>query len=369
MTNHTQGYGIAPPPPDWLRQGLEAEARAALAEPKPDSPTPNLQAPTLEQPTPYVGLFTVRTGNQWIEEAKTRPIPKMLFDVLWYEGEICILFAGSNQGKSILAVQIGDSISRGVAIVGFQLEANKQPVLYFDFELSDKQFETRYSDNYTGHYTFDEGFLRVEMNGDADTPANAAAFDELIIQSMEEAVLQYGAKVLVIDNLTFLRSTEAENAKEASPLMKQLKALKKKYDLSMLILAHTPKRDQCRPLTQNDLQGSSRLMQFADSSFAIGASARDNGLKYLKQIKVRNTAFVFDSDNVALCQIHKPTNFLQLGFVGFGNEQEHLKANTDKDTQGRKERAQELKSKGFNNSYIARELGISEGAVRKYFKS
>ncbi len=55
------------------------------------------------------GLFTVKTGNRWIEQAKTRPIPKMLFGEFWFEGEICILFADTNLGKSILAVRFPES--------------------------------------------------------------------------------------------------------------------------------------------------------------------------------------------------------------------------------------------------------------------
>ena len=272
------------------------------------------------------------------------------------------------RAKSILAVQIADAISRGIPIHGFRLEAARQKVLYFDFELSDKQFEKRYSVDYKNHYSFDEYFLRVEMNSDADIPESATGFDLMVIQSIEQAVLLHGVKVIILDNLTFLRSTEAENAKEASPLMKQLKALKTKHDLSMLILAHTPKRDQSRPITQNDLQGSSRLMQFTDSSFVIGASTRESSLKYLKQVKVRNTAFVFDADNVPLCQIIQPNNFLQLDLIGYAHEQEHLRAITEKDTEGRKEKAHEMKAKGMNNVQIAKELGVSEGAIRKYFK-
>lgn len=317
----------------------------------------------------HVGIFTIKPGNDWIRQAKERPIPKKLFDVFWFEGEICILFASSNQGKSILAVQIADSISRGQPVKGFGLEAEPQVVLYFDFELSDKQFETRYSLEYAHHYIWHENFLRVEMNPDADAPETASGFDSYLNQSIEEAIIQTGAKVLIIDNLTFLRSTEPESAKEASPLMKHLKALKKKYELSLLILAHTPKRDQSRPITQNDLQGSARLMQFCDSSFAIGASARDSALKYLKQTKVRNTAYVYDADNVAVCQIHKPGNFLQLELLGFAHEGEHLKAVNEKDTEARKEKARDLKAQGMNNVQIAKELGISEGAVRKYFKN
>ena len=80
------------------------------------------------------GLFTVKTASRWIEQAKTRPIPQMLFGELWFEGELCILFADTNLGKSILAVQIGNSISKGEQIGGFILETPKQSILYFDFE-------------------------------------------------------------------------------------------------------------------------------------------------------------------------------------------------------------------------------------------
>ena len=44
------------------------------------------------------GLFTVKTASRWIEQAKTRPIPKMLFGEFWFEGELCILFADTNLG-------------------------------------------------------------------------------------------------------------------------------------------------------------------------------------------------------------------------------------------------------------------------------
>ena len=81
-----------------------------------------------------IGIFSVKLANKWLEDASKRPIPNMLFSELWYEGEICILFADTNLGKSILAVQISNSISKGEQIHGFKLEAQKQPILYFDFD-------------------------------------------------------------------------------------------------------------------------------------------------------------------------------------------------------------------------------------------
>ena len=98
------------------------------------------------------GSLIIKEANTWVEEAKNRPIPNMLFSELWYENEICILFADTNLGKSILAVQIADSISKGIAIPGFKLESPPKKVLYLDFELSDKQFENRCSENYQNHY-------------------------------------------------------------------------------------------------------------------------------------------------------------------------------------------------------------------------
>lgn len=312
------------------------------------------------------GLFTVKTASRWIEQAKTRPIPKMLFGEFWFEGELCILFADTNLGKSILAVQIGNSISRGEQIRGFKLETPKQPILYFDFELSDKQFENRYSIKFEQHYNFDNNFIRVEINPDAVIP-EAQTFEDYLNHSLERSITETGAKVLIIDNLTYLKN-ETEKAKDASPLMKHLKALKIKYGLSILILAHTPKRDLSKPITRNDLQGSKMLINFCDSSFSIGESHSDKNLRYLKQIKQRNTEQIYDAENVCVCQIDKPLNFLLFEFVNFGKEWEHLKQHTEKDKENLNEKVNELKQQGRSLREIGAELGISHMKVSRILK-
>lgn len=315
------------------------------------------------------GLFTVKTANRWIEQAKTRPIPKMLFSELWFEGELCILFADTNLGKSILAVQIGNSISKGEQIRGFKLETPKQPILYFDFELTDKQFEGRYcvqnkiEDIYEHHYEFDSNFIRVEINPDATIP-ESQSFEDYLNQSLERSIIETGAKVLIIDNLTYLKN-ETEKAKDALPLMKHLKALKNRYGLSILALAHTPKRDLSKPITRNDLQGSKMLINFCDSAFSIGESHSDKNLRYVKQIKQRNTEQIYDSENVCVCQIDKPFNFLLFEFVNFGKEWEHLKQHTEQDKENMNDKIFELKGQGKSLREIGVELGISHMKVSR----
>ena len=66
------------------------------------------------------------------------PTQKSLWLSLWHEGEVACLFADTNMGKSIYAIQIADHVSQS------------RPVLYFDFEMSDKQFQLRYTDANNG---------------------------------------------------------------------------------------------------------------------------------------------------------------------------------------------------------------------------
>ena len=312
------------------------------------------------------GLFTVKTANKWIEQAKTRVIPKMLFGEFWFEGELCILFADTNLGKSILAVQIGNSISNGIGIQGFLFEANGQLVLYFDFELSDKQFENRYSINYQEHYIFHDNFIRVEINPDAIIP-DCQSFEDYLYTSLELSIKETGAKILIIDNITYLK-TETEKAKDALPLMKHLKALKNKYGLSILALAHTPKRDMTKPITRNDLQGSKMLINFCDSSFSIGESNTDKNLRYIKQIKSRNTEIIYDSENVCVCQIDKPKNFLKFEFLDFGTERSHLKQPTEGDNENLIQKIIELDEQGKSLRDIGKDLGITHMKVSRILK-
>lgn len=274
-------------------------------------------------------LLEVKTANKWIEQASRRPIPRMLFSEFWFEQELCILFADTNVGKTILAVQIADSISRGKSIPGFKLETKAQKVIYCDFELNDKQFQSRYSRNYEYPYQFSDNFLRVEINPDADFPEDAS-FEFALSNAIERVITDNGAKIVIIDNITYLRH-ENERAKDALPLMKHLKRLKSKYNLSLLVLAHTPKRDLTKPLTRNDLQGSKVLMNFCDSSFAIGESSSDSSFRYIKMIKVRSTEHIYDSYNIMVCQITKPDNFLHFNFLHLDSEYKHLKMVTERD--------------------------------------
>ena len=92
-------------------------------------------------------------------------------------------------------------------------------------------------------------------------------------------------------------------------------------------------------------------------------------LRYLKQIKQRNTEERYGADNVCLFQINKPDCFLQYEFVDYSREWEHLRQLTDKDRDELKEKVTELKQQGKSLREIAAVLGISKAKVEWLLKS
>jgi hypothetical protein len=176
------------------------------------------------------------------------------------------------------------------------MEAPAQKVAYCDFELSEMQFLKRYSGDDGSIYKFSPNLLRVEIDPDAECP-QGYSFEDYLKMSLEKVAVDHGVKIFVIDNITYLNN-ETEKASFALPMMRWLKDFRRKYDLSILILAHTPKRDPSRPITKNDLAGSRMTMNFCDASFAIGGSTKGSQIRYIKEIKQRNEPFRYDSDNV-----------------------------------------------------------------------
>jgi len=339
---------------------IEIVARAETWKPVPPPPKP-------------LTAFTIKSANECVRDANKRPRARKVYGELVMEGELTIIFGSTGTGKSTFAVQVGDRAASGISDEHFSVETGPLRVLYVDFELSDRQFAARYSikgdDGFNcDSYVWSENFFRAEIDSKNYDPSNYESLSTYMAEQIQVAVEMYKAQLLIVDNITWLKEG-TETAKDALPLMKSLKRLKDAHELTVIALAHTPKRDAARALSINDLQGSMMLGNFADAVTAIGQSAKDKSVRYIKQIKVRTEEKQFDADNVAVFQNIKPDSFLKFDFLRFGYEREHLNTLTDA---GRDEVTQQAKvyaQKGFSQRKIAAELGISLGAVNKYLRS
>jgi len=264
----------------------------------------------------HVGMLSIKTANKSVEDALKMPDPVDLYYGLLNEGEVACLFADSNAGKSIFAVQMADYISR------------YRKVIYVDCELSEKQFQLRYTSKEIGfRYVFSDNFYRAEIDPELIGVQN---YEESIIKDIEAAALQTDSKIVIIDNLTYLCNS-SEKGDVAGLFMMKLIALKKKHSLTLLIISHTPKRNLSNPITQNDLAGSKKLYNFFDNVFAIGQSAKDKRIKFVKQVKVRASEYIYDSNNVIIYEITNDDGYVHFLHKGYGKESDHLRDRTEED--------------------------------------
>ncbi len=348
--------------PSFIEQ-LRAESRGLPYRPAKRKNRPERRLPSAEESH---RLFTFEKGNRWLELARREPKAKMLFGELWHQGELCMLFADTNIGKSVLAVQIGESIARGQGIAPFACQAPPARVLYIDFELTGAQFGQRYSNGGEDHQ-FSDNFYRAQYNFIPDPPPNVDEND-LLIAAIEYKVQLSKATVLIIDNITCLRGG-TENSVVALSLMKSLKALKADHKLSILVLAHTPKRrNATQPISADDLHGSKLLINFADSAFTIGKSTANPQLCYLKQIKQRNTAQRYGPDNVCLCRIQKPGAFLHFTFEGYSAEHHHLLTRSAASRRQFANKIAGLAAAGLSQRDISKQLGIGLATVNRLLR-
>ena len=304
--------------------------------------------------TTDIGMFTIKSANRTITDAALRPNPRSLYLELWYEGEVCCLFSDSNLGKSIYAVQMADQI------------ASTRCVLLVDCELTDKQFQMRYTDAETGLiHIFPEGLYRAEIN---PVTLDVNDYEEKIIKNIEAVALRMATSIIIIDNLTYLCNS-SDKGVDAGIFMMKLMNLKKKYGWSLLIIAHTPKRNLSSPITQNDLAGSKKLYNFFDSVFAIGKSAKDDRLRYVKQLKVRAGEFLYDANNIIVYELEKSSGFVHFEFKEYSTEKEHLRERTESDEEKQLKRIKELKAQGKSVRDIAALVGLSKSKVWRLLQS
>jgi RecA-family ATPase len=317
----------------------------------------------------------IRTANQRLLDAKNAPDLRKLFSDIWFFPEIHILFADTGIGKSIFATQLGDAISKGTSVFGFSNENEPLRTMFIDFELSDKMFEKRYTNEDTGEsYTFSNNFYIDEIDiSELIDEKDKGAFsmkntDGKLLEKIKEMVIKNNISVLFLDNITFLKDLSTQDGQVALLLMKQLKKLQKELGIAMLIIAHTPKIEPGSSISINHLGGSKNLSNFADSISAIGKSSKGEDIRYLKQIKVRNGKSKYHSDNVIEMKLIREGSFLGFQIIECNKEKEHLLSIAKEKTNQLKAEAIKLSKEGVSNRKIADQLNTTHTTINNWLK-
>ncbi|QMI81280.1 AAA family ATPase [Bacteroides sp. CACC 737] len=317
-------------------------------------------------------LIMGQSLNNMMMEEQRKPVPEILWggdgngNALWFENEFGILFGRTNTGKSLYAVQIAEHISGELG----------KTVLYLDLELSMKQFQERYTSRDGELHVWPDNLHRPDLSMIGDGLYDSGRFLPLIRRMMAKV----NARVLLLDNLTFLVNNGGMKAEDVKPICQEFCNWAKE-GYSILVVNHTPKIQPFTPLDINHCLGSSMLTNFVQSVFAIGTdSSNPSTGRYVKQLKSRNGRIVWDGNRVIPYVIDKTLDPTMLRFIQPAQlHQTGMETSTPTQTARecdllrdadnmQLEQIRKLHEQGMSNRKIAEKLNLSPATIGKRLK-
>lgn len=233
-----------------------------------------------------------------------------------------------------------------------------------DCELSEKQFQLRYTDKETGLlHESPANFYRAEINPVA---IDLKHYEEQILKNIETAMLETGCKTGIVDNIGYLcnftdKGVDAGVVHDESlgPQV-QVRMVPADYRAHAQTLSLQPHHAE--------RSGSKKLYYYFDSVMAIGQSAKDENICYVKQLKICSGENEYGFRNVQLYTITHDNGWVHFEFVDFGDENDHLRDRTDEDRQVESENIANIKSEEKSVCQIAGILSISKSKVGRILK-
>jgi hypothetical protein len=263
---------------------------------------------------PHESMFEVRPANAVM---RTEP-PVDLVPGLWRTGELALLIGEPGIGKSLLAVQIAESIARGVGVLAAlpthaaapavskssqsirtpRSALRTQKVLLLDLDQTDAQFAERYTcpspipGKLPVRYRFSPKLIRPSYRDFGSIPAEFNdSLTKFFDASIDQAITESGAKVIIIDNLAAL-TPYARNNSAHIRMLNSLKLTATTRNLSILVL-HTAKPQ--KPRSQRSVARSSGFpfdiqnstFEIADSVFSLCPTTFGPEYRYIKLLKTK----------------------------------------------------------------------------------
>lgn len=363
---------------DPLQRPLESFGVAANSNPR-ELPNYHYLDSLSEEHLPHLdfhrsdNFFGAKPAHRFFKGGdKIGKTSRRLFGDYWHEGELAILFSDVGGGKSVLAAQIAQAIASGIPVKGVGSDVEAQRVAFFDLELSDEQFDFRYSNSdrdSPAKFPFHRNFIRSTPSRKAVMPEWAINESHFILNSIVCFLEFSKARVAIIDNISWLNTGRFGISEPR--FLRALSRIRRDNGLSILVLAHTPKTRFRLPLSVGDLRGSKMIASFADSIFALGGSRLGPDVRYLKTIKKRNIP-AEDSNRVDTFRIRKDVCFLNMRYEGISDERDHIGWITNKmerETYAVMEKLAVMEEEGVPQREMAEKLGISQTTVCRYLRS
>ena len=307
-------------------------------------------------------LFETQRLEAIAKAPENQRMPQKILGGFIDEGDLHVLAGITNSGKSILANDIAIMVAGGKSFWEEPMCEVQGKSLIVDFELSDYQTAIRYRE---GADMVPKEVIRAKLSSLGYSSGREALLDE--VQGLIEV---YAPKLLVLDNLTALLGSSTA-VSEVFEVMSRLKLLKEAYKMTVVVVTHLRKQNskKRKPLTMDDIYGSSAITRFADSVTILGEDPNEESRKYLKLLKTRSGACFKE---VAVLNIES-SPYLHFEFEDWSSESYFLpvRENCMKGaiTPELREQMIQLHNEGLSFRQIAEETGCGKSSVGRFFKA
>lgn len=220
--------------------------------------------------------FTSAVSN---EESSQRELLAGLFR----PGERVVIFSRTGQGKSTFVTQLGITVATGCQsdiVPSARTTHIPQSVILYDAEQDYEDMHDRY-----GKYGFEFPHRLRRINDCYFDSAKALGND--IARRSEKLMSD---TLIVIDNITAICPTfAAEKARDFYRVLQniQIKAKGRSVTITFVLVGHTTKDYSGGPIELGHLAGSSNIVNFATSVYALAATRFGESIRMLKVLKSR----------------------------------------------------------------------------------
>ena len=295
---------------------------------------------------------------QELSSMAARSLPAVdLWHGLWYQGEMACLFGEPNVGKTILAMQIANVLSkRGLK------------TFYYDFENAAHQFKARYKTDKSDPNSSDGNYIVKPLNPNY---SNAKLDSRSVLEYIKKDFTTERAPVIIIDDITHLIGSG--DPADVRYVLNTLRSWTQHFLVSILVLAHSKRRKPSSLTTIDTLAGSFEYSYAFDSIFSLTRANQYNAehnniTHYIKHHKNRMGPVIYHDLNVITVKFGRDENngFLQFNdFYTGGNERQLLRDYGYSTSEQINKAILQYKKLSFSTREIANIVGCSQSHVSR----
>ena len=295
---------------------------------------------------------------QELSSMAARSLPAVdLWHGLWYQGEMACLFGEPNVGKTILAMQIANVLSkRGLK------------TFYYDFENAAHQFKARYKTDKSDPNSSDGNYIVKPLNPNY---SNAKLDSRSVLEYIKKDFTTERAPVIIIDDITHLIGSGDQA--DVRYVLNTLRSWTQHFLVSILVLAHSKRRKPSSLTTIDTLAGSFEFSYAFGSIFSLTRANQYNAehnniTHYIKHHKNRMGPVIYHDLNVITVKFGRDDDngFLQFNdFYSGGNERQLLRDYGYSTSDQINKAILQYKKLSFSTREIANIVGCSQSHVSR----